>query len=419
MQLTETAAVLASEAALDAQRDIEQDVRDIEQEGSVPPEQRSEAVAAFCKLCLQNYLREGKVEEALQIYEVIAPLHCPAHIEEFSLLFAEDYEPTPKRTAALLRGLLEPPKAQRESAVSVLALEREVWFLKPLGQGVLLVDRESSGFVVVDGEVRHKREKLHGEKVFTVASNGQLFATGSVDRTAKVWDSAINLLHTIDLHRARVNAIAFCSDTLACFDQDSVVSLHSLPQPTRPLLQRIAVFRTAGPFSDACYSKSARKIIGVTHRGMRSSISAVSIRKKRVDRLIESDRRVYAIELSLDERLVFANVAPCEVRGYCLSSRAVVLLVKGFVQEKNLMRMSQGGRGGGFLAVSSEEGSVRVFELAEGGSEEVLKVEAQSQQSVNCVLWKGEELFFACDAGNLERLLPALPASKARGTRAG
>ena len=108
MQLTETAAVLASEAALDAQRDIEQDVRDIEQEGSVPPEQRSAAVAAFCKLCLQNYLREGKVEEALQIYEVIVPLHCPAHIEEFSLLFAEDYEPTPKRTAALLRGLLEP-----------------------------------------------------------------------------------------------------------------------------------------------------------------------------------------------------------------------------------------------------------------------------------------------------------------------
>lgn len=283
----------------------------------------------------------------------------------------------------------------------MLALKREVWFLKPLGQGVLVVDRESSGFVVVEGEVRHKREKLHDEKVFTVASNGQQFATGSVDRTARIWDTAINLLHTIDLHRARVNSVAFCADTLACFDQDAVVSLHSLPQANRPEVQRIAVFRTAAPFSDACYSQRARRILGVTHRGIRSSISAVSVRKKRVDKLIDCERRVYAIELSLDEKLVFANVAPCEIRGYCLSSRAAVLVVRGFVQEKNLMRMSQGGKGGGFLAVSSEEGSVRVFELGEGRGEEVLRVQAQSQQSVNCVLWKKQELFFACDAGNL------------------
>lgn len=229
---------------------------------------------------------------------------------------------------------------------------------------MLLVDRESSAFVVVEGEVLHKREKLHSEKVFTVASNGQQFATGSVDRTAKVWDSAITLLHTIDLHRARINAIAFCANTIACFDQDSVVSVHSLPEETSPIVQRIAVFRTASPFSDTCYFKSARKIIGVMHRGMRSSINSVSIRKKRVDKLIDSDRRIYAIELSLNEKLVFANVAPCEIRAYCLSSRTVVLLVKGFVQEKNLMRMSQGGKDGAFLAVSSEEGCVRVYEMA-------------------------------------------------------
>lgn len=52
--------------------------------------------------------------------------------------------------------------------------------------------------------------------------------------------------------------------------------------------------------------------------------------------------------------------------------------------------------------------------MREGGSEEVLKIVAQSQQSVNCVLWLKEELFFACDAGNLEHLMPALPASKAK-----
>lgn len=44
----------------------------------------------------------------------------------------------------------------------------------------------------------------------------------------------------------------------------------------------------------------------------------------------------------------------------------------------------------------------------------MLKVVAQSQQSVNCVLWKKEELFFACDAGNLEHFVPVLPASKAK-----
>lgn len=403
MQLPQSAATLVSEAALEADRDIEQDVRDITADSSLPPQQRSAAVAAFCSQCIQNLLREGRVDEALQVYEVIAPLHCPQHIDCLSLLFAQSYEPSPQSTAALLQGLMERPK-QQESVVSVVSIKREIWFLKPLGQGVLLVDRESCGYVVAEGEVRHKRERLHSDKVLSVASNGQQFATGSLDRSAKVWDSSINLLYTIDLHRARINAVTFCGEAIACFDQEAVVSLHSLPQ-----LQRIAVLRTAGPFVDACYSKRARRIIGVAHTGPRSSsISAVSLRRKLVEPLINCEQRILAIQLSLDEKLVLANVKPCEIRAYCLSSRAAVLVVRGFVQERHLMRMSQGGRAGELLAVSSEEGSVRVYSLGEGSAEEVLRVQAQSQQSVNCVLWQKEELLFGCDSGNLERLLPLL-----------
>lgn len=91
---------------------------------NIETEQKSTAVAAFCKHCIQNYLREGKVEEALQIYEIIVPLHCPAYIDQFSLLFAEDYEHNVKNSASLLQSLLERPKVQQESTVSVLGLKR-------------------------------------------------------------------------------------------------------------------------------------------------------------------------------------------------------------------------------------------------------------------------------------------------------
>lgn len=47
MQLTETAAVLASEA-LEADRDIEQDVRDILADCSIPQKNKGAVIAAFC-----------------------------------------------------------------------------------------------------------------------------------------------------------------------------------------------------------------------------------------------------------------------------------------------------------------------------------------------------------------------------------
>lgn len=74
--------------------------------------------------------------------------------------------------------------------------------------------------------------------------------------------------------------------------------------------------------------------------------------------------------------------------------------MRGFKQENNLMRMSQGGRDGKYLAVTSEEGSVRIYNINE--EEEILKIMGESKLSVNCVVFGGKHLWFACDEGLLE-----------------
>ena len=64
------------------------------------------------------------------------------------------------------------------------------------------------------------------------------------------------------------------------------------------------------------------------------------------------------------------------------------------------MRMSQGGRDGKYLAVTSEEGSVRIYNINE--EEEILKIMGESKLSVNCVVFGEKNLWFACDQGLLE-----------------
>lgn len=64
--------------------------------------ERRNAVENYCKYSIQNYLREGKIDEALLIYEVIVPQYCPEKIEAFSLLFAENYENDHKGLSILL-----------------------------------------------------------------------------------------------------------------------------------------------------------------------------------------------------------------------------------------------------------------------------------------------------------------------------
>lgn len=70
-------------------KNVEEDVNEILRESRMIERERRTAVENYCKYSIQNYLREGRVDEALQVYEVIVPLHCPYKIAEFSLLFAE------------------------------------------------------------------------------------------------------------------------------------------------------------------------------------------------------------------------------------------------------------------------------------------------------------------------------------------
>jgi hypothetical protein len=53
------------------------DITEIMKERSVSEKERKLAVENYCKYSIQNYLREGKLDEALQIYEVIVPQYCP------------------------------------------------------------------------------------------------------------------------------------------------------------------------------------------------------------------------------------------------------------------------------------------------------------------------------------------------------
>ena len=99
--------------------------------------------------------------------------------------------------------------------------------------------------------------------------------------------------------------------------------------------------------------------------------------------------------------MLFANVASGEIHVFSFSGTHEMLYrLSGFVQVKNLMRMCQGGREGQYLAVSSEEGTVRIYVIKE--EYEVVKLIGESKKSVNCVAWKDEHLYFACDGGNLE-----------------
>lgn len=120
-----------------------------------------------------------------------------------------------------------------------------------------------------------------------------------------------------------------------------------------------------------------------------------------MEKVIQTEKRIFAIEVSLDEKMVFANVASGEIHAFSLNGTHELLYrLAGFVQVKNLMRMCQGGREGQYLAVSSEEGTVRIYVIKE--EYEVVKLIGESKKSVNCVAWKDEHLYFACDGGNLE-----------------
>jgi WD40 repeat protein len=61
-----------------------------------------------------------------------------------------------------------------------------------LGASLLLVDCDSNALIVAGNEIRYKKEKIHGDRVSAVAVGpGEVFATGSRDKLAKIWDKTL------------------------------------------------------------------------------------------------------------------------------------------------------------------------------------------------------------------------------------
>jgi WD40 repeat protein len=201
----------------------------------------------------------------LQIYEIIVPLHCPHKIEEFSLLFAGNYENDKRGVAMLLEGFLEKPNVLPEKRLSFLSIGNDIRFMKLLGKGMLMIDCHNNAVVVENSQVKYRREKLHSEKIFAVAvGEGEIFATGGLDKVVKIWDCKINLLSTVELHRARINTLLLYDRNLIIFDQNAIISVHELEgSALKP--SRRAVFKTTSPFLDTKYAKSKKKIIGITY----------------------------------------------------------------------------------------------------------------------------------------------------------
>jgi WD40 repeat protein len=179
-----------------------------------------------------------------------------------------------------------------------------------LGSSILLVDCYSNAAIVAGSEVRHRKEKIHSEQVSAVAvgPDGEVFATGSRDKTVKVWSKTLTLLHAIDVHKAKINAVLFFELSLMVFDLDAVISVHQLTLTAPSKLERKSAFKTPAPFVDAKYAKSKKKIYGVTNQAG-GHINIVNIEKKRIEKILQTEKRIFAIEISSDEKMIFANVA--------------------------------------------------------------------------------------------------------------
>lgn len=135
-----------------------------------------------------------------------------------------------------------------------------------LGSSILLVDCFSCAYIVVGNEVQFKKEKIHNEPVSAVAvcPAAEVFATGSRDKTVKIWSYSLILTHVVDVHKAKINAVLFFDRSLIIFDREAILSVQQLDPPSKLSLK--CAFKTPSPFVDAKYAKSKRKIVGVSNQ---------------------------------------------------------------------------------------------------------------------------------------------------------
>ena len=111
--------------------------------------------------------------------------------------------------------------------------------------------------------------------------------------------------------------------------------------------------------------------------------------------------KIYNIQLSKCEKLVFANLNNQEIHAYTTNKFELKCKFTGYIQRKCLMRMALGGRQNHLLAVSSEEGCACLYDLNK--QKLMCKLKSHSGKPVNCVKWMGESLFLGCDDGYIER----------------
>lgn len=109
------------------------------------------------------------------------------------------------------------------------------------------------------------------------------------------------------------------------------------------------------------------------------------------------NNKIYNIQLSKCEKIVFVNLNNAEIHAYSTSKFELRCKFTGYLQRKCLMRMTVGGRNHNLLAVSSEEGCACIYDLNK--QQLLCKLKSYSGKSVNCVKWVADSLYLGCDEG--------------------
>ena len=69
------------------------------------------------------------------------------------------------------------------------------------------------------------------------------------------------------------------------------------------------MFKNSFTFNDIKYAPKKRRMVGAKFEQGRGDICIIEIDKKKVEKIIVTDKRIYSIEISKDEKAIFVNLA--------------------------------------------------------------------------------------------------------------
>lgn len=95
----------------------------------------------------------------------------------------------------------------------------------------------------------------------------------------------------------------------------------------------------------------------------RGRLDLADLQNRRCSSKLLLTEKIYNIELSFDEKLVFLNLSSMTIHAYTTSKFKLSFQVVGYQQAHCLMRMSVGGSNKDVLAVTSEEGCVCLYSI--------------------------------------------------------